>query len=347
MSGQHRRPRRYARLIGYLMIASGLVLAGRIAFFFARSSVVGGSMITKVEKASSPKKWPSGVLALIRVPSIGLTAPVEQGTGSSVLSVAVGHLTASVDPGSNGTSVLAGHDVSWFSGLGKVKAGDSIIVYSPGTESVFRVDSTKVVTVGTPVANTPNPSVVLETCWPLNALHLTPYRLLVKANLFYTRHLSQVVTNPVSQTYQATGIPAVLAKDNLTLSGNYLPMGKMSLSGSPSASWSESSSPYSFASQEVSWLIALMKAADSHSAALIADTAHLGESEVGSLTSGISGFVTRVHLTEKVIGTTAVSGKAQIEVVNGAGQQVEITEVFKVSGTSVSLASTLIQPVSN
>jgi len=49
----------------------------------------------------------AGVLG---IPTLGLSAPVEQGNDDAELSVAAGHAPASVWPGEHGTAVVLAHD---------------------------------------------------------------------------------------------------------------------------------------------------------------------------------------------------------------------------------------------
>ena len=95
--------------------------------------------------------------------------------------MAVGHDPQSVWPGLNGAAVFLAHDVSYFVHLNQLKAGD-VITYRTACNTVkFAVTGQQVVAAGSDVANTTAPSLVLDTCWPPNALFFTPDRLLVRA----------------------------------------------------------------------------------------------------------------------------------------------------------------------
>ena len=121
------------------------------------------------------------VAGLLEAPKISLTAPVQQGTSDAVLNVAVGHDASSVWPGTDGTAVFNAHDVSYFLNIDHLSAGDRLVYQTACNEYDFVVQGHAVVTAGSPVYNTPGPSVTLVTCWPTNALWFTPDRYVVTA----------------------------------------------------------------------------------------------------------------------------------------------------------------------
>ncbi|HAM01233.1 MAG TPA: hypothetical protein DCQ30_03250, partial [Acidimicrobiaceae bacterium] len=57
---------------------------------------------------------------------------------------------------------------------------------------------------GSPVYNTPGPTITLVTCWPTNALWFTPDRYLVTAN-----EVSQTSSNGGQQYIVASAAPTV------------------------------------------------------------------------------------------------------------------------------------------
>lgn len=326
-----------ALVVGMVCLLAGLWLAGRIVVFYARSAVVGGAKIHAVVRSGEGRRWPQGVLALLRIPDIGLVAPVEQGTGNGVLDVAVGHLAASVMPGQPGTSIVAAHNVSWFSGLGGLHRGDFIEMDTPKEQQVYRVQWHKVVKVGAAVANTRSPSIVLEACWPLNALYLTPHRYLVGATLVSTVRTAIPPKIPGQQHFVPVGIPQPIAQQNLTLAANDLPMGSFAITGSPSPAWAGSSAPYSLASAEVNWMIALLHAAQAKSVSELEAVTSQRASVIYPLVHGYSGFVSLANLTEDVVGTRARGGTASVTLRTGYGQ-VSVTEHFTVIGDGVHLS---------
>jgi sortase A len=183
-----------------------------------------------------------GVLA---IPSIGLTAPVVNGMGTSVLDVAVGHDPATVWPGTPGESVLLAHDVSYFSGLSRLEIGDSVVWKLGCSEMVFRVSATEVTTPG---ASLPVPGsgsgLALVTCWPTNALFWTSQRFVVNTTLVGTETLRSPPSRrePVL-THPKVPAPPALAAEGLALGQSGIVVGKLAITGSPSAAFEEGPQP--------------------------------------------------------------------------------------------------------
>ena len=124
---------------------------------------------------------PGQLSGILSIPALGLTAPVEEGTDDQELDVAIGHDPQSVWPGVSGAAVFLAHDVSYFVHLNVLKPGDAITYRTACNTVKFAVSGQQVVAAGSPVSNTTGPSLVLDTCWPPNALFFTPDRLLVRA----------------------------------------------------------------------------------------------------------------------------------------------------------------------
>ena len=82
--------------------------------------------------------------------------------------------------------MLEAHDVSYFVNINQLKTGDLIRYSTPCFTYVFSVQNHQVVQQGSPVYNTPTPSITLVTCWPTNALLFTPQRYLVTATHLLT-----------------------------------------------------------------------------------------------------------------------------------------------------------------
>ncbi len=174
----------------------------------------------------------SGILS---IPALNLTAPVEEGTDDQELNVAVGHDPQSVWPGVNGAAVFLAHDVSYFVHLNDLKPGD-VITYQTACNTVkFVVSGQQVVAAGSAVSNTPDPSLVLDTCYPPNALFFTSKRLLIRATEVSaaTKGTSlnpgQTLVKQGSSVNYTTSAPAALIAQGLTLEQNEAPMGTMQL----------------------------------------------------------------------------------------------------------------------
>ncbi len=187
---------------------------------------------------------------ILRIPAINLTAPVEEGTDDQELNVAVGHAPQSVWPGVDGSSVFLAHDVSYFVHLNALKPGDQITYETACNTVKFSVTDQQVVAAGSAVANTPTPSLVLDTCWPPNALFFTPNRLLIhatevgEATKGARLNKGAQFIKTVASTDYTTSAPPALQAQGLTLEQNEAPMGTMNLVN-PSVAFAQSPGPLS------------------------------------------------------------------------------------------------------
>ncbi len=193
---------------------------------------------------------PGQLSGILSIPAINLSAPVEEGTDDPELNVAVGHDPQSVWPGVDGSAVFLAHDVSYFVHLNALKPGD-VITYATACNTVkFQVSGQQVVPAGSPVDNSTDPSLVLDTCWPPNALFFTPDRLLIRATEVgaATKGANldpggQFIKTVQATSYRTSAPPALVAQ-GLTLEQNEAPMGTMNLVNASEA-FSQSPGPLS------------------------------------------------------------------------------------------------------
>ncbi|MFI5524809.1 class E sortase [Streptomyces platensis] len=143
--------------------------------------------------------------AVLRIPRIGLTAPVAQGVGkAAVLNRGyVGHYPHSAQPGERGNAALAGHRNTHgepFRHLDRLRPGDTVLVDTAGARYTYAVRRTLPRTTpgdGTVLAPVPYSSVhpayrftapdaylTLTTCTPQ---YTSAYRLVVWAVLRSTQ----------------------------------------------------------------------------------------------------------------------------------------------------------------
>lgn len=238
-----------ALCLSVLALLTGTFLFGRVGWFLWRSHHVGAALVRQEEAfldASSSGCGPTaaGVQGLLVAPSIGLRAPVVQGASDAQLDVAVGHEPATAWPGAAGTAVLAAHDVTWFSGLERLRVGEEITYSTPCRVSRYQVTGARVVQSGSPLRISAPAALVLVTCYPLDALFLTPQRYVLEAKL-----VSSTVTRaplpvlPSLPPVPSVPAPPALAAQNLSLANNEIPLGTLTLTGSPSLAWRESPQP--------------------------------------------------------------------------------------------------------
>jgi sortase A len=196
---------------------------------------------TKIGPASGSGPGPSG---LLEAPALDLVAPVQEGASDTLLSDAVGHIPASAWPGRPGTSVFAAHDVTWFSDIDRLQAGDEIRYVTPCRTYTYRVTAHRVVPAGSPVYNTATPSIVLDTRYPLNALYLTSTRYLVYGTLTTISPTSASRTRWSRSPQFTVPVPAALAAQGVATGQNSGSLGVLRIAGSPSWGWRQTSAPF-------------------------------------------------------------------------------------------------------
>ena len=242
-------------------ILAGLTIGANIAWWYYRSDTVGHALVKRESRAieahrrAANKDLPatscpsfsdgaSSVQGLVEAPVIGMNAPVLAGTGDPQLDVAVGHLMGSSWPGQPGTTLLAAHDVSYFSHIDGLRAGDTVDFATPCSTYVYRVTNSEVVPTGSPVYSSPSQALlVLETCYPLNALYQTAQRYLVIAQFQGTEPVGQSGKIPTLEPPPRVPAPPDLVSQGLTLATNDTPLGTLTLQGLPSPTWQQSPGP--------------------------------------------------------------------------------------------------------
>lgn len=126
------------------------------------------------------------MMARVRIPSVGIDAPVYHGTNQSTLAMGVGHVYGTALPvGGEGThSVLAGHTglatVTMFDNISHVKDGDIMIVEVAGETLAYRVDQIKTVLpnqLEDVMSEAGHDRITLVTCTPYG---INTHRLLIR-----------------------------------------------------------------------------------------------------------------------------------------------------------------------
>ncbi len=178
---------------------------------------------------------------VLRIPALGLTAPVESGTSDSVLAVALGHDPSTSWPGPGKSSLLAGHDVGFLSQDTKLKIGDTINYIEPCATLNFIVQKHIISKPFQHIAMPRRGGLILDSCWPINALWYTPQRYLVIARYVSTTAGSPMPPSvPVPPHVPVVKLPSGLHATDLTLATNSWPMGSLQIGGTPSNQWTHS-----------------------------------------------------------------------------------------------------------
>lgn len=250
--------RRLTIVAAVLALGDGIAIVSPIGWFYYRSATQGQALITQerqvITNASQTggsgvcvptfSDTASGPQGLLEASEIDLVAPVLAGDGDATLNVAVGHVTGSVWPSQPGTMVLAAHDVTYFSQIDKLKLGEVLTFVTACRTYVYRVIAQQVVRTGAALYSSPSQSLlVMETCYPINALFLTSQRYLVFAELVDVRDTGSTPSAVALPSVPTVPAPATLAAQGLTLATNDTPLGVLTLAGTPTASWEQSPAP--------------------------------------------------------------------------------------------------------
>ena len=275
MAPQHRLfSRSHSRFwagVGVVLLALAVVGTVYPLWWNHHSSSSGAALLQRTGQSSDcgssaargetiPTRRQPGVL---KIPAIGLTAPVLDGLGNAVLNVAVGHDPTTVWPGHPGESLLLAHDVSYFSRLDRVRPGD-LVTWALGCERVvFRVIRTEVTYPGATLTPPSSGSgLALITCWPTNALFWTPQRYVVTAELVAHHSLGYraTVRSPALLRLSVPA-PAALVAQGLSAAKTGVLVGKLAITGSPSARFREGPEPLAIVAVALRAYVAAIKTA--------------------------------------------------------------------------------------
>ena len=136
---------------------------------------------------ASPKNPPQavtdGLIGRIEIPRLGLSAIVIEGTSTTTLRRAVGHISGTALPGHPGNVGIAGHRDTFFRPLRNIQQNDIITLTTLLGEYRYRVVSTKVVRPRDVAVLDPsaNEILTLVTCYPFYFVGSAPSRFIVRA----------------------------------------------------------------------------------------------------------------------------------------------------------------------
>ena len=107
----------------------------------------------------------------IRIPALGIDAPVVEGDGWEQLKKGVGHHIGSANPGQRGNMVLSGHNDIYgevFRDLNRLKPGDIVVVYTHDKAYTYVITEKHIVepTDVQWLAPTQRPTLTLVSCYP-------------------------------------------------------------------------------------------------------------------------------------------------------------------------------------
>jgi sortase A len=124
-------------------------------------------------------------IGTLAFPKLEQKLSIIQGADPEELKAGVGHFAQSVLPGENNNSVLSGHRDTVFRQLGKLKAGDMIIVETSAGQFTYVIKDTRIVHKDDKTVIVPTDHAVLTvtTCYPFNYIGDAPDRYIVTSDL--------------------------------------------------------------------------------------------------------------------------------------------------------------------
>lgn len=172
------------RFVASVMMVSGLLLISDAAvtllwqepvsaYFSERQQVkLEKALVDPPARVVRKEPLRGDALGKLRIPAIGVSEYVVEGTDADNLRKGPGHYPDTPLPGQKGTVAVAGHRTTYgapFRNLDKVDKGDRIVFELPYGTFVYRVDKTQIVDdsalwVTRPVGH---PQLVLTACHPL------------------------------------------------------------------------------------------------------------------------------------------------------------------------------------
>jgi sortase A len=159
--------------------------------------------------ATAPKR-PTKALALIRIPTAGVSDIVVDGVSASALRQGPGHVPETPLPGQPGNSAIAGHRSSYgapFGDLDRVQKGDEVFITTlkgQYTYTVTRVEIVKPSRTDVMKTTSKKSTLTLITCHPR---YSTDKRLIVHAKLTSSEAPVASSTTIVETTTPETVIP--------------------------------------------------------------------------------------------------------------------------------------------
>jgi len=130
------------------------------------------------QKPVPPWPWADTYpIAKMVIPSIGLDVIILSGSSGRSLAFAPGHISASVNPGGVGNSLISAHRDTHFQDLDKLKNNALIYIERPnGKQFVFKVSDKRIIATEKEgiLLHSDKPQLGLITCYPLQGVQSDP-----------------------------------------------------------------------------------------------------------------------------------------------------------------------------
>jgi sortase A len=131
----------------------------------------------------APKLAIGSVLGQMEIPRIGISLMVVEGDSDPILRRAAGHLESTAIPGQPGNVAIAAHRDTFFRALRNIRDQDVITLSTLTGTYRYQVDSVEVVGPNATevLADSPQPTLTLITCYPFYYVGPAPKRFIVHA----------------------------------------------------------------------------------------------------------------------------------------------------------------------
>jgi sortase A len=319
--------------LGVVLILAGVAGIAYPRLWEHRQQVVGHKEIRQLLKAT-PAACRSDAApgpGVLRIPSLQVVAPVEQGTSDAILAVSVGHDPSTPWPGAAGISILEAHDVGYFASNQNLKPGD-LITYTTGcTTYDFTVVTHFILRPGDTIPSPGATGLVLDSCWPPNALWFTPDRLIVTARLTATVSGTKASVPTAPSATAPAFASSVPTPPNLFDEGWLA--GTLTLTGTPSPGFRNGPGPLAWEAQGLGAMAALRIGSSAHASWLgaLAPGLQVPASVDAPYVSG-----TPVNVSEQVSGDVVDSVTVSADL---GGQVVSVTSASRNGVTVVTSVS--------
>ena len=196
MSAEFIRKRRAETILVSCLLCLGFWQLGHGAYIPAKAWVAQELMQQAWRRArdgdQQARPWPwadTWPVAKLSAKGGDIELIVLAGESGRTLAFGPGHLSASVLPGEQGNSVIAGHRDTHFQFLQVLDVGESLLLEMPdGKRHLYRISNLDVVDSrrGSIVLDTEEALLSLITCYPFNSVRAgSPMRYVVTAEMIY------------------------------------------------------------------------------------------------------------------------------------------------------------------
>jgi sortase A len=201
---KQQRTRSRLRWAGRVFFIVSAVLLGYLALVFVQAEISQSKADQPLRRqlsqatpqaASEPAHPPAegDILGRIKIPRLGLSTVVLEGTESRTLRLGVGHIRGTAIPGQRGNVAIAGHRDIFFRALKDIRDGDEIELETTGPATHYRVIWSRIVAPEdiAVLDSTGGPALTLVTCYPFYFIGAAPKRFVVRAQELPTATLER------------------------------------------------------------------------------------------------------------------------------------------------------------